>query len=263
MALNNNSKVYWCKRICCSRARGVNMGNITSKDYDDRIVAQGLQFQIDNYYDPKDAVMRRRVEAVAAAVEPKSGERILDVGCGVGTFAYRCARAGASSVGIDYSLESIKAAIALGAKFGVSRNTAYLAANGAMLPFRSECFDKVVAADFIEHITLEDKRSMLREISRALKPGGKAVIFTPNGIREKIGEIYRKARHLFFGEKIPTTDLHFGLTTRREFERLCKETGFTFTTYYTDITRPYLAEIPLMRNLLALDLLWVLRKERI
>jgi ubiquinone/menaquinone biosynthesis C-methylase UbiE len=237
------------------------MGTITSKDYDSRIVAQGLQFQIDNYYIPKDAAMRRRIEVVTTAIEPKAGEKILDIGCGVGTFAYRCAKAGARTIAIDYSLESIKAARTLGEKFGVSQSAAYLVADGANLPFKDGYFDKVVAADFVEHITLEDKRSMLCEIRRVLKRGGRAVIFTPNGIREKIGDVYRKARHVFFGEKIPTTDLHFGLTTRREFERLCKEAGFAFTTYYTDTTRPYLAKIPLVRNILALNLSWVHRKE--
>ena len=95
------------------------MGKITSKDYDDRIVKQGLQFQIDRYYEPKDSSMRRRIKTLIEVISPKPGERILDIGCGVGTFAYRCASAGALSVGIDYSVESIKAARTLCARWSM------------------------------------------------------------------------------------------------------------------------------------------------
>lgn len=237
------------------------MSVITSKDYDERVMAQGLRFQIDNYYEPKETAMKRRIETVAEAMGSLRGEKVLDVGCGVGTFAYRCAVSGAKTVGIDYSFESIKAARTLAAKFGASASAAYMVSNGACLPFKDGYFDKVVAADFIEHITLDDKRSMLREVRRVLKPAGVAVIFTPNGIRENIGLVYRRMRRAIFGEKIPATELHFGLTTRGEFEKLCREEGFIVTTHYEDTTRPYLAAIPLVRNALALDLLSVLRKK--
>lgn len=98
------------------------------------------------------------------------------------------------------------------------------------------------------------------EIYRVLKSGGTAVIFTPNAIREKIGDIYWKCRHLIFRNKIPTTDLHFGLTNRFQLEPLLKKNKFSFKLIYEDITRPYLASILLIKHLLSLNLLWVLRK---
>ncbi|MCX5667895.1 MAG: methyltransferase domain-containing protein [Candidatus Omnitrophica bacterium] len=239
------------------------MGKITSKAYDDRILEQGLQFQIDSYYEPKDVSMIRRVKTIVGAIGPKPGERILDIGCGVGTFAYRCAWAGALSIGIDYSIESIKAARALSARYGVDENTGFVAADGKAVPFKDLYFDKIVAADFIEHITDEEKREMLEEIKRLLKPEGIAVIFTPNGTREKIGSIYWKIQHALFGKKIPVTELHFGLTTKADFERLCRKCGLAFRLSYEDTTRPYLAFLPFIRRFLALNLLWVLKKDKI
>ncbi|MBN1255242.1 MAG: methyltransferase domain-containing protein [Deltaproteobacteria bacterium] len=129
-----------------------------------------------------------------------------------------------------------------------------------MLPFKDNFFDKVVTVDFIEHITFEDKKLFFVEIYRVLKSGGTAVIFTPNAIREKIGDIYWKCRHLIFRNKIPTTDLHFGLTNRFQLEPLLKKNKFSFKLIYEDITRPYLASILLIKHLLSLNLLWVLRK---
>ena len=240
-----------------------NMRKITSKVYDDRIVEQGLQFQIDWYYEPKDSSMRRRVKTIMDAISPKPGELILDIGCGVGTFAYRCASAGVLSVGIDYSIESIKAARALCARYDVGKNTRFVVANGKAMPFKDLYFDKIVAADFIEHITDEEKRKMLGEIKRLLKPEGIAVIFTPNGTREKISNIYWKIQHAFFGKRIPVTDLHFGLTAKAVFERLCRKCALAFRLSYEDTTRPYLAKLPFIRRFLALNLLWVLKKGEI
>ena len=239
------------------------MGKITSKSYDDRIIEQGLQFQVDRYYEPKDVSMTRRVKAIVEAIGPKPGERILDIGCGVGTFAHRCAWAGALSVGIDYSIESIKAARTLCARYGVGKNARFVVGDGKAAPFENLYFDKIVAADFIEHISDEDKGRVLEEIKHLLKSGGIAVIFTPNGIREKIGGIYWKIRHALFRERIPATELHFGLTTKADFEKLCRKRGLAFRLSYEDTTRPYLAKLPFVRRFLALNLLWVLKKDEI
>jgi heptosyltransferase-2 len=235
------------------------MAAITSKDYDRRVSAEGLEFQAATYYEPVDPSALRRIEAVLSAVGAKPAEKILDIGCGVGTFAYRCSKLGAFSAGVDYSLESIRAARALSVKYGTSDGSRFFVGNAVNLPIKGAYFDKVVSADFIEHITDSDKERMLAEMRRVLKPEGEAVIFTPNGIREMIGALYRRARHIFFGERMPETELHFGLTTKRRFERLCKKLGFTCKLYYHDTTRPYLAKIPVLRPALALNLLWVIK----
>ena len=87
------------------------------------------------------------------------------------------------------------------------------------------------------------------------------VVFTPNGTREKIGELYWRLRNVLFNDKVPHTDLHFGLTTKREFEALLKDQGLNFNLRYRDAARPYLAYIPLVRSFLALNLLWVIKKD--
>src|SRR5262249_31358454 len=46
------------------------------------------------------------------------------------------------------------------------------------LPFRSETFDLVLLLEVIEH--LPDIPHSLREIARVLKPGGTAIVTTPN-----------------------------------------------------------------------------------
>lgn len=234
--------------------------NITPEIYDKHIISQGLQFQIDKYYEPKEIALRRRIEIVLRAINPQPQEKILDIGCGAGTFAFHCAKRKALSIGIDYSKDSIKTAQILSERYGVSQNTKFIIANAFNLPFRDSSFDKIVAADFIEHITLEEKETLLGEIKRVLKPEGISIIFTPNIIREKLGEAYWKVRHLLFADKVPSNELHFGLITRFQFESLLKKHQFHFRFTYKDITRPYLAKIPFLRHFLSLNLLWIIKK---
>lgn len=93
-----------------------------------------------------------------------------------------------------------------------------------------------------------------------LKPQGEGIVFTPNAIRESVGAAYWKIRNLLFKDKIPKTDLHYGLISRRRFESMLKENNFKFSFCFADTTRPYLASIPLINNLLALNLIWKIKK---
>ncbi len=233
---------------------------ITSQDYDHRILAQGLQFQIDHYYQPKERSEIARTDTVLQFLKPGQGETILDIGCGVGTLTFHSARRAAKAFGIDYSLESLKAATQLCAKFGVGPNTRFILGNSMNLPFKNGHFDKIVSADFIEHITDAEKDALVKEMYRVLKPQGVIIIFTPNSIREKIGEFYWRLRNALFADKIPYTELHYGLTYAGAFTKICRKNGFSCGVFYKDLTRPYLAAIPLARRALALNLLFTIEK---
>jgi 2-polyprenyl-3-methyl-5-hydroxy-6-metoxy-1,4-benzoquinol methylase len=233
---------------------------VTPKDYDERIQLQSLEFQIDNYYKPKDRWAKNRIDAVLNALDPQANELILDIGCGVGTFSYRIALAGGYSIGIDYSIESIKVAKELAGKFGLSKKTIFIVSNATASPFKSKFFNKIVCADFIEHIGHSDKILLLDEIGRVVKDEGAIVIFTPNGIREWLGCIKRRLISVLNKKPAAETRLHFGLTNRFAFERLLKQKGFFFKRYYVDASRPILASIPLLKEALSMHILWKICK---
>lgn len=44
-----------------------------------------------------------------------------------------------------------------------------------------ECLDVVMAIDFVEHLVLDDAIRVVNEMKRALKPGGKLLVFVPEG----------------------------------------------------------------------------------
>lgn len=116
----------------------------------------------------------RRV-ATLQAVEPRSGQTILEVGCGGGLFLCKLAKAVAPTgrvCGIDLSEQQLRAARANCA--GLS-NVEIQAGSALSLPYPSSSFDAVVSIQVLEYI--DDVQDALRETHRVLKPGGRFVNF--------------------------------------------------------------------------------------
>jgi SAM-dependent methyltransferase len=228
---------------------------ITSRDYDERIEVLGDEHAIKTYWEPEDESNRRRIEVISNAIELKRDEVAIDIGCGVGTFTYRMALKGGKAIGFDYSLASLKVAKSLAErKFRGNAKIHFIAADATRLPFQDLSADVIVAADFIEHIDDKGKERLLDESARILNKNGRMIIFTPNKLREFIGTIVR-----WFGGG-EGTRLHFGLTTRFAFEKKLKKRGFKYKRLFIDVGRPFLATIPVVRELLSLEILWVIKK---
>lgn len=99
--------------------------------------------------------------------------RLLDVACGAGEVVRLAGQHGLQAVGLDLS-EVVARSAAQRVKshgwIGVSR--------GESIPFASDSFDFVTNIGSLEHF--EDPAKGVREMGRALKPGGKAFILVPN-----------------------------------------------------------------------------------
>ena len=97
-------------------------------------------------------------------LNPKPGERILDLGCGDGQLTAKIAAAGAEVIGVDASAEMIESA----KKRGVAAHLG----NAEALTFQSE-FDAVFSNAALHWVRNQD--AMLAGVKRALKPGGRFV----------------------------------------------------------------------------------------
>ena len=109
-------------------------------------------------------------------VNIKSGDHVLDVGCGGGrTVSKLCEMVGNGKVyGIDYSDLCIKKAEKLNHKNVLCGKVKLQKATVSALPFDSEKFDLVTAVE--TYYFWPDKLNDLREIWRVLKPGGKIML---------------------------------------------------------------------------------------
>jgi trans-aconitate methyltransferase len=103
-------------------------------------------------------------EAVLQLLDPRAGERILDVGCGEGSLTTRIVAAGATVVGVDASEEMVAAATARGLDARMI--------DAEQLPFERE-FDAVFSNAALHWV--RDHDAMLTGVHRALKPCGRFV----------------------------------------------------------------------------------------
>ena len=100
---------------------------------------------------------------------------ILDAGCGNGSLALRCARAGYSVTGVDLSDLQIARARSR-SPAGPGRIEA-LQGSLTCLPFPDAAFAGAVSGEVLEHIP--DHEAAIREIGRVLKPGAPLVATVP------------------------------------------------------------------------------------
>ncbi len=119
-----------------------------------------------------------------------AGDRVLDMGCGGGRHAFALYRRGAHVVALDRDageLEDVAGMFAAMAQEGEAPAGASAQAvrgDAYALPFEDDSFDRVVAAEVLEHLP-EDTRAM-GELVRVLRPGGLIAVTVPRWGPEKV-----------------------------------------------------------------------------
>jgi ubiquinone/menaquinone biosynthesis C-methylase UbiE len=112
----------------------------------------------------------------------KSGERVLDVGCGTGVVTRDAARRVAPdgrAVGLDASPEFLALARSLAHDAGLSGVTEFRQGNALALPFGDGEFDAVLAVTVLVHVP-EGHRA-IPEMVRVVRSGGRVGIFDFDG----------------------------------------------------------------------------------
>lgn len=111
---------------------------------------------------------RRWRRAVLKAIEPRPGQRILDLAAGTGTSSVPLVFAGATTVPCDFSVGMLK----VGKR--ERPRLPFVAGDAMRLPFGDETFDAVTIAFGLRNVA--DPSVGLSELHRVTKPGGRLVI---------------------------------------------------------------------------------------
>ena len=128
--------------------------------------------ELEKSYQLPEIVRQRQHTLNKLSVKP--GEKILDVGCGVGFLAYEIALLTGDSgkvFGIDKNPDMISHA---NNRCKTLRNTEFSEANADDLPFQEESFDAACCTQVL--LYLNDIDQVLSGIKRILKPTGRIII---------------------------------------------------------------------------------------
>ncbi len=177
---------------------------------------------------------RYRIDKVLQIHDPAAGDRVVDLGCGWGTFSFALAERGLEVTGVDFSRRSIEFCETRRDE-GAHPKLSFLCADAGDTGLEEGAYDVVLAADLFEHLYPDDSERVAREAFRLLKPGGRFVTWTPH--RGHVLEIL-KNRDIVLKRDVT----HVDYKSLDAMRRLLERAGFL-------IDRAYYAEshVPVLR----------------
>jgi cyclopropane fatty-acyl-phospholipid synthase-like methyltransferase len=149
----------------------------TSADLLDQLWGENLHH---GYWDgtPEDTfeyATNRLTDKLSGMLDIRPGDRLLDIGCGVGEPAIRLASAhDIEVVGVSISQRQIERANDRAAAAGLADRLSFQHADAMDLPFPEESFDLVWALESLHH--MPDRWQVIRQAARILRPGGRMAI---------------------------------------------------------------------------------------
>ena len=155
----------------------------------------------------------------------RRGDRVLDMGCGAGRHAFEMYRRGGDVIAFDQDGDELAAVLDL---FGAMRDAgeapddaeADIKQGDALsLPFVDGEFDRVVAAEVLEHIP--DDTTAIAELARVLRPGGTMAVTVPRWLPEKVCWALSDDYHEVEGG-------HVRIYTRDELVRKLESAGLVY-----------------------------------
>ncbi len=174
------------------------------------------------------AGQQRRLEMIVHAAGERIKGRILENGCGVGMYVEHLSPFGGQVTGLEYDFErAVEAHV----------NSLHIVnAAGEFLPLPTSTFDLILSHEVIEHV--QDDRAAIREMVRALKPGGRLTLFCPNrGYPFETHGIYWRGTYRF-GNKLLVNYLpcslrdklapHVRVYSRKDLEKLFEGLSVVF-----------------------------------
>ncbi len=127
------------------------------------------------------------------------GERLLDLGCGGGRHAFGALRLGARVVAVDAAATEVAqvrdtvGAMVDAGEVGTEAEAGMVQGDALRLPFADASFDRVIAAEVLEHI--DEDSSAMAELARVLRPGGTIAVTVPRFGPEAVNWALSDAYH--------------------------------------------------------------------
>lgn len=161
-------------------------------------------------------------------LDPQPGRTLADISCGEGRLTILAREKGLRALGVDFAYEGVL----IGSK--ASPESGWVVSDGEALPMVEASVDYVTHIGSLEHYVHPERG--VREVSRVLKPEGKACILLPNafGLLGNVLNVLRKGDVHDDGQPLQ----RYG--TRKFWQSLLESNGLqvTKTVGYGEVNFP-------------------------
>jgi SAM-dependent methyltransferase len=168
----------------------------------------------------KAAVMRQMLDW-------RSGDRVLDLGCGAGKFALFAKGEGAAAVGLDVAPFFLPRAL---------REVELVLGDLRRQPFRKGAIPTAYSLDVLEHLDEEGVLEVLVEARRTIGPGGRLFVYTHAMESSRLARFQRATNRLArrLGERgfidhereaLRKSDHRNAIRSHEHFDELCARAG--------------------------------------
>lgn len=179
--------------------------------------------------------MGKCAEELVATADVRTGQRVLDVGCGTGVVAREAARRigeGGDITGTDLNEGMLESAREFAVKHGLM-DIVWQKCDATRMPFEDESFDVVLCQQGLQF--MPDRRAAVTEMARVLAPGGRLALSvwrapSPYGIA------VREVMERRFGEGATDSwQIVYSLGDRDELRSLAEDAGLKKARVHYDI----------------------------
>jgi 2-polyprenyl-3-methyl-5-hydroxy-6-metoxy-1,4-benzoquinol methylase len=128
--------------------------------------------------------------------------KLLEFGCGRGEVCIYHALQGGEAKGVDFSGDAIK--LARDKAASLNAQVDFVETSFDALNELPETYDRILASEFIEHISRQEGELFFKKAFSLLKPGGKLLIYTfPNTLHRRYGYQIRRIWSALHGRIVP------------------------------------------------------------
>lgn len=194
------------------RARLVNLQSIgrafevgeahydTGNDLFERMLDKRLTYSCGYWKDADniDAAQEAKLDLICRKVGLKPGQKVLDIGCGWGSFAgYAAERYGVEVFGVTVSKEQGR---------WVEQRYRHLPVKALVQDYRSlqGKYDHVVSVGMFEHVGRKNYREFMRVVKRCLKPGGLFLLHTIGRLNTRNASEPWSNKYIFPNAQLPS-----------------------------------------------------------
>ncbi|KQV72109.1 methyltransferase [Nocardioides sp. Root122] len=168
----------------------------------------------------------------------RPGERVLDMGCGAGRHAFEMYKRGADVIAFDQDADELAtvrewfAAMREAGEVPAGAEADVKEGDALALPFADGEFDRIVAAEVLEHIPADIQA--IHELVRVLRPGGTLAVSVPRWFPEIVNWKLSDDYHNVEGG-------HIRIYTQEELVDKVTKAGMTFVgkDYAHGLHAPY------------------------